>query len=180
MRSCASDPQRHPGVAHARLWYKGLPQVGVIHSLGQLRDGQSEAPLTKLLRDSDVQVARAAALAMGELGTATCADALMKAPADTIGHEVIGQALVVCADRLLDCQRHAPLLAKVYESLCQPSAASGLRIAALRGLARCGNNEAIGTAMVDEDRHVQQLGMRVVARVARSGASRREDRRLVC
>ena len=68
---------------------QGLPRMGVIHSLGQLRDGQSELPLAQLLGDSDVQVARAAAWAAGELGTAACAEALLKAPADRIGREVI-------------------------------------------------------------------------------------------
>jgi type 1 glutamine amidotransferase len=57
---------------------QGLPRLGVIHSLGQLRDSQSAALLINLLGDNDVQVAGAAALALGELGTVACADALMK------------------------------------------------------------------------------------------------------
>ena len=101
-RSCASGPPRRSRRCALRwIAAQGLPRVGIIQSLGQLRDDQSAVPLAKLLGDSDVQVTRAAALALGELGTTSCAETLMKAPADTIGREVIGQALVICADRLL-------------------------------------------------------------------------------
>ena len=140
---------------------QGLPKMGVMYSLGQLRDRPSELPLAKLLQDSDEQIAQAAASALGELGTATSAEILRKAPADTIGGEVIGQALVVCADRLL-ADNDVTGAQRVYQSLYQPSAASSLRLAALRGLARCGSRDAIGLAIGDEDRHVQQLGMQLL------------------
>ncbi len=99
---------------------QGLPTIGVIHSLGQLRDQPSELPLVKLLQDSDAQIARAAARAVGELGTATSAEILRNAQADTIGGDVIAQARVVCADRLL-AENDVTGARQVYESLYQPS-----------------------------------------------------------
>ena len=140
---------------------QGLPRIGVIHALGQLRDAQSEALLIKLLDDSDVQVAGAAALAVGELGTAACADALMKVGADQIGPDVISQALITCADRMV-ADGNKDAARQVYEALCQPSSPIGVRCASLRGLAVCGSDRAIVAAMMDKDRVVQRLGMQLL------------------
>jgi type 1 glutamine amidotransferase/HEAT repeat protein len=139
---------------------QGLPRLGVIHSLGQLRDSQSAALLINLLGDNDVQVAGAAALALGELGTVACADALMKVEADKIGRDVISQALVTCADRLAAAADKADAR-QVYEALSESSSA-GIRGAALRGLAACGSDDAIVTAMTDQDRPVRRLGMQLL------------------
>ena len=110
---------------------------------------------------TNVQVARAAALALGELGDAASAQALIKAEADKIGWDVIGQALVACAQRLAsDGDKESAR--KVYDALYKRSATVGIRMAALRGLAVCGSDEAIVTAMLDEDAHVQTLGMQLL------------------
>ena len=140
---------------------RGLPRIGIIHSLGQLRDSRSATPLIDLLADSDTEVAKAAATALGEVGTAACAVALLREEADRIGLDVRGQALVACADRMVAAGDKAGAR-KVYETLYQPSASSEIRIAALRGLALCGSDKAIMTALTDTDRHVQTLGMQLL------------------
>lgn len=58
---------------------KGRPLVGVIGSLGVRRDSKAVRPLSSLLRETDPQVAQAAALALGNMGTAEAAGAIENA-----------------------------------------------------------------------------------------------------
>ncbi len=58
---------------------KGGPLVGVIGSVGVRRDARAIDALAKLLSDSDSLVARAAARALGKIGTADAANALQQA-----------------------------------------------------------------------------------------------------
>ena len=138
-----------------------LARVGIIYSLGQLRDRQSIATLAPLLADNDPQVAAAAALALGQIGTVACADRLIAAAAREISTAAIGQALVICADRML-AEGNQTEARTVYETLNKRSAALPIRLAALRGLARCGSEKVIATALFDEDRRLQALGMKLL------------------
>jgi HEAT repeat protein len=54
----------------------GSELAGAVHSLGTRRDQQAERALTKLLRYPDARVARAAATALGQLGSPRAAKAL--------------------------------------------------------------------------------------------------------
>ncbi len=58
---------------------KGRPLVGVIGSLGVRKDSKAVKPLSSLLRDTDPQVAQAAARALGQIGTSGAARAIEKA-----------------------------------------------------------------------------------------------------
>ncbi|MBI3877107.1 MAG: HEAT repeat domain-containing protein, partial [Verrucomicrobia bacterium] len=58
---------------------KGRPLVGVIGSLGVRKDSKAVKPLSSLLRDTDPQVAQAAARALGKIGTSGSAGAIEKA-----------------------------------------------------------------------------------------------------
>ena len=55
---------------------KGRPLVGVIGSLGVRRDAKAVAALTGMLADSDADVARAAARALGNIATPDAVKAL--------------------------------------------------------------------------------------------------------
>ncbi len=59
-------------------WLKDRPLVGVIGSLGVRKDRKAVKPLASLLRDTDPQVAQAAARALGKIGTAEAALAIEK------------------------------------------------------------------------------------------------------
>jgi len=63
------DPAAGTALCVALGQLKGKYLVGVIASLGVLRDTQAVAPLTKLLGDADTDVAAAAAMALGKIGT---------------------------------------------------------------------------------------------------------------
>jgi len=56
---------------------KGLPLVGVIGSIGVRHDEKAVPALTGLLKDPDAEVAQAAARALGMIGTADAAKALL-------------------------------------------------------------------------------------------------------
>lgn len=138
-----------------------LPRAGAIQALGQLRDAPSEPLLIHALGDSDVQVASAAAVAVGKLGTATCADALQKTAPGRIPPELLAQALITCADRLV-ADGKQELARRIYEALYQPSSSPGVRCASLRGLAMCGSDRAMVAALLDKDRSVQRLGLQLL------------------
>ncbi len=139
----------------------GRSRLGVIHSLGQLRDSGSTGALVGLLGDGDVQVARAAASALGKVGDAACAQALMKAEADRIGWDVLGRALLACAQRMAGAGAEEDAR-QIYEALCRRSATVAIRMAALRGLAAGGDQESMVSALLDENSHVQSLGLQLL------------------
>lgn len=57
---------------------RGPTRLGVIGSLGERRDPRAVRPLRALLRDPDPAVASAAAVALGKIGTASAARALLE------------------------------------------------------------------------------------------------------
>jgi HEAT repeat protein len=80
---------------------QGRTRVGIINSLGNRGDSQAVAPLGKLLADSDEDVARAAAWALGRIGGAE-AVRLLAARKDSAEGRVraeILDAYLVCAGR---------------------------------------------------------------------------------
>jgi HEAT repeat protein len=70
------DPSVDEALRGALGKLSGRPLQGVIGSLGVRRDGLAVAGLAKLLSTSDAEVARAAAHALGNIGTAEAAKAL--------------------------------------------------------------------------------------------------------
>ena len=80
----------------------GRPLLGVIGSLGVRKDPNAIEPLSRLLRDSDPQVAQAAARALGNIGNATAARAIeaefgKTAPTNRLA---FGEGLFRCAEAL--------------------------------------------------------------------------------
>ena len=121
--------------ALARL--KGRPLVGVINSLGVRRDAKVTDALAKLLRSSNPDVAAAAAVTLGKIGTADAAAALQKAQAGARAKQ-----LAVVRDAALRCAEHLAADGKaadaetIYRRLWQSKAGVSWRLAALTGLAR--------------------------------------------
>ncbi len=121
--------------ALARL--KGRPLVGVINSLGVRRDAKVTDALAKLLRSSDSDVAAAAALTLGRIGTADAAAALQKAQAGARGKQLaaVRDATLRCAERLAAAGKTADA-ETIYRRLWQSNAGVSWCLAALTGLAR--------------------------------------------
>jgi HEAT repeat protein len=117
-------------------------QPGVIGSLGKRRDAKSIEAIAKLLGDSDIQVARAAAHALALIGTPAAAQKLStfakKAPANM--KMPVADACLVCAEQLVaDGEKsEAGALYKELQSGDQPA---HVKVAAMKGLLTAGTRK---------------------------------------
>lgn len=80
----------------------GRPLVGVIGSLGVRQDAKAVKPLSRLLRDSDPQVAQSAARALGNIGNASAVRAIESALGKTAPANRLAfcEGLFRCAEAL--------------------------------------------------------------------------------
>lgn len=133
--------ERIPGVKATKALRDSLPKVsskikpGIISALGVRRDRRSIAAISKLLRDSDVQVAKAAAQSLGLIGTSAAAKRLsrfmMKAPSDM--KIAAADACLVCAEKLLADGKKPEALA-LYNELKGGDLPSHVKAAAMKGV----------------------------------------------
>jgi HEAT repeat protein len=118
-----------------------LPKVsstlkpGIIGSLGVRRDKKSAEAIAKLLSDSDVNVARAAAHALGLIGTSAAAKQLSSfaknAPA---GVQIsVSDACLLCAEQLLADGEKAEATA-LYKALRGEGQPKQVKMAAMKGM----------------------------------------------
>jgi HEAT repeat protein len=109
------DPAAGEALRTALGHLKGRFLTGVIASLGVRRDAQAVVPLTNLLGDADADVAAAAAMALGKIGTAPAVAALKpvlgKNPAAAEAMLRCAEAMPDQAASLYDAVRAAPVLA---------------------------------------------------------------------
>jgi HEAT repeat protein len=112
-------------------------KVGVIGSLGSRRDAAAVSVLNVLLKDGDHSVARAAALALGAIGSVDAASVLKVAATSAAGNKpAVIDALLACAEALLAGQKQTDALA-IYRSLAADNQARLVRLAATRGILAC-------------------------------------------
>jgi HEAT repeat protein len=118
----------------ARL--SGRLKIGVINSLGDLRDGRSVALLTSLLQSEDRTLACAAVTALGKIGTTRAARTLLRFQPQASGvvRLATADACLACAERLLASGRRAEAL-MLYEALAASEPPGPARSAAERGKA---------------------------------------------
>lgn len=115
----------------------GTLKVGVISSLGGRRDTAAVASLGPLLRDGDPAVARAAALALGAIGTLAAANVLQEAAQSaTSARQAATDALLACAESLLAAKKTAQALS-IYTPLADARQPRLVRLAATRGMLAC-------------------------------------------
>lgn len=139
MARYALEPIRDPAVdaalREALGKLRGRPLVGVIGSLGVRRDMKAVAALSKMLSDSDAEVAQAAARALGNIGTIEAAEAIQSAMAGASGIKLTDycDGLFRCAESLAGRGQTAEAL-KIYDSLRGLAGAPlEVRVGALRG-----------------------------------------------
>ncbi|MBN2506751.1 MAG: HEAT repeat domain-containing protein [Verrucomicrobia bacterium] len=139
MARYALEPIPEPAVDEALraalATLKGRPLVGVIGSLGVRRDFNAVGPLAPLLNAPDVEVARAAARALGSIGTPTAAEALMKALPTTPAGSLLDvcEGSFRCAETLHAQGQHQPAGAIYDRLLATPGTPHQVRGGALRG-----------------------------------------------
>jgi HEAT repeat protein len=133
--------ERMPAPEAAKALQEALPKVGgalkvgVIGSLGVRRDAASVPSLAALLGDANKAIACAAACALGDIGDATAAKALLEA-AKKSPDEVkasVADASLACAEHLLADGKKAEAM-QVYKAFTGEDQPKHVRLAATRGL----------------------------------------------
>jgi len=113
---------------------KGRPLVGVIGSIGVRRDTNAVRPLTRMLQDSDADVAQAAARALGNISNQPATRALQRA----LRNASAENKLAVCEGLFRCAETHATkdrrdVAIEIYDQLRSLRAPHQVRGGALRG-----------------------------------------------
>ena len=128
------DPAVDEALRDALGKLKGRPLVGVIISIGVRRDTKAVPALGKMLRDSDADVAQAAARALGRIGDSAAAKALQAAlpNAPAASQLAICEGLFRCAEALAAKGQRGEAIA-IYDQLCSLKEPHQVRTGAVRG-----------------------------------------------
>lgn len=120
----------------------GNMKVGIISSLGGRRDSAAASDLGRLLTDGDSVIARAAALALGAIGSTNAVAALQQGLGayNPITPSIV-DALLSCAESLLATNDRAGA-SKIYQSLAHDSQPRLVRLAATRGMLAAASKQA--------------------------------------
>lgn len=133
--------ERIPDEKAVGVMRDSLPKVskklkpGIIGSLGKRRDKKSVQVISKLLGDSDIQVAKAAAESLAMIGTPAAAEELSKfarkAPA---GMKLpVADACLVCAEQFLANGQKSKAVA-LYNELKGDNQPAHIKAAAMKGI----------------------------------------------
>ena len=135
--------ERIPAPEGAQALRDALPKlsgplkIGVISSLGVRRDAQSITPLAQLLADSDPAIARAAAMALGDIRSSQAGKALSEAR--SVSEKVkpaVTDATLFCAEGLLADGNKDQALA-MFKSYVGEEHPKHVRMAATKGVLAC-------------------------------------------
>jgi HEAT repeat protein len=127
------DPAVDDALRGALAKLKGRPLVGVIGSIGVRRDAKAVAALAPLLKNSEAQVAQAAARALGRIGGSAAIKALEGAlDAGPTGNRLaVAEGLFRCSDSLAKHGKVTEAVA-ILDRLNRPEAPPQVREAAAR------------------------------------------------
>jgi HEAT repeat protein len=133
--------ERIPGEKAAKAMRDALPKVsrklkpGIIGSLGARRDKQSVRVFSKLLGDSDIQVAKAAAQSLGLVGTSAASKELSKFAKKASANMKlpVADASLVCAEQLLADGKKSQAVA-LYKKLGGNDKPAHVKAAAMKGI----------------------------------------------
>jgi hypothetical protein len=132
------DPSVDEVLRAALSRLKGKLQIGVITTIGVRKDAKALDALTKLIDDSDAQLAGAASASVGMIGGMQAARALEAALRRTKPpvFPVVARATLLCAEGLLASNR--PRALELYTRLSSTEMPGPVRLAALRVLNEAG------------------------------------------
>jgi len=113
---------------------QGRLLVGVINSIGVRRDAQAVDLLAAKLKDADAEVASAAAVALGRIGSDRAAKALegSLAGAPDKVRSAVAEGCILCAERYLAEQKSAEAV-KIYDTVRQANVPEQRVLEATRG-----------------------------------------------
>lgn len=146
----------------------GRPLAGAITSLGVRRDAKAVKPLAEFLRNSNQDVAQAAARALGDIGTPDAAEVLQKQLSASAPLAVY-EGLLRAAERLqLDGKNRQAK--DIFASLQKAQAPHQVRAAGLRGLIQAPGDNGTG-ALKDALKGADYTQFAVAVRAAQELAS---------
>ena len=151
MARYALEPMAYPQAAKALRdaldKARGPVKVGVITSLGFKGDAEAAGQLIALLGGLDVEVAGAAAAALGRIGTPEAARALDKLRARARGRlrDVGAEASLTAAERLVRRGLQVEAV-RIYEDLQGAAWPAHVRLGAFVGLLAAGGDQAVARA----------------------------------
>ncbi|WP_321477623.1 HEAT repeat domain-containing protein [uncultured Paludibaculum sp.] len=132
-----ADPSVDDALRASLTKLKGVRLIGVVNSIGKRRDAKAGPALVKMMHGSDVDLARAAASALGSIGGEASMKDLQAALPKTTGmvKMAVADASLVCAERLLAAGKRDQALA-FYTALSAPDVPKPVRLAAMSGIVR--------------------------------------------
>lgn len=142
------DPSVDTALRDALGTVKGRLLIGVIDSIGVRGEALATPALTELLTNPDSEVAQAAALALGKIGTMEAVKALQSNlnGASAIQIQVVCDGLLHSAESLARMGRNEDAFAICKRLLAFPKAPHQVRTAALRGAVH--NDEGVGLVLL--------------------------------
>jgi len=142
---------------------QGKLLVGTINSIGVRRDAKSIETLTLRLLDQDAEVASAAAVALGKIGTAEAAkslrDVLATAPVNI--RSAVAEGCVLCAERFLS-EGNAKESVAIYDEVRKADVPKQRILEATRGAILARRNEGIALLIEQfqsPDKQLFQIGL---------------------
>jgi len=149
---------------------RGRVKVGIINSLGERGDKQAVWQISKLLGDTDKEIAFAAISAMGKIGSSRAIMMLERARSKVAAelHPVWADAYLICADKFL-AKGNLRRALQIYKRMYVPAEPVPIRIAALRGIATATPKRAakvIVDVIRSDDRQMQTMVIGLLKEVA--------------
>jgi HEAT repeat protein len=127
-------PQADEALREALPVLRGELLAGVLGSLGFRGDAASVPAVAPYLHDADPQVAKAAALALGTIGSAYAAAALASAsPTAPVVVQAVTDAQLTCAEKLVQAGDKSTAQG-IYARLAKDGQPKHVRLAATRGM----------------------------------------------
>ncbi|HEY2841283.1 MAG TPA: HEAT repeat domain-containing protein [Pirellulales bacterium] len=128
------DPAADKALRSALPNVQGLLAVGVVNSIGVRRDAEAVDALSGRLKDTDAQVAAAAAVALGRVGnpaaTKTLRQSLTTAPVSV--RSAVAEGCVLCAERLMAEGKNKEA-AEIYDEVRKADVPKPRKLEATRG-----------------------------------------------
>lgn len=154
------DPAVDDALRSALGRLQGRLLVGVINSIGVRHDAKAVKPLSKLLASDDAEVAAAAALALGKIGSPKAATALVKALTKV---SAAAEGCLRCAEMALAQGRNKDAIA-LYDRVRAVSVPRHVQLAALRGAILARGTDGVGL-LVEQLTSADPAVFRMVLRV---------------
>jgi len=158
---------------------EGKLLVGTINSIGVRRDANAVETLTPKLQHDDVEVASAAAVALGRIGNAAAADSLRKslaaAPANV--RTAIAEGCVLCAEALAAAGKAADAVA-LYDEIRKADVPAQRIVEATRGAILARGQDGI-PLLVEQFQSTDRIMFRLALQTAREFPGSEVDKTLV-